>query len=146
MMTHNDKTHNPIRNEQATTTHIDAVDVLEAKAAYKMAYSAAKATMEELQHKLKRLDNLKVMNSYQLKDYQDTKLLIDILVIFTQSSRTVVTYMARNEAQTFNDLAEASATEMAMMQAQQKRIEQLKQELADANELLCEMADKFLSV
>lgn len=128
-----------------TKTPPDAVDVLEAKAAYKLAFGAAKTTIEELQHKLNRLNNLKVMNTYQLQDHQQTKLLIDILQIFTKSSSTVVKFMAQHEAQAYKDLAEASATELAMLQAQQKRIEQLQQELAEANELLNLISDNFLA-
>lgn len=124
---------------------IDATDVLEAKAAYKMAYSAAKTTIEELQRKLKRLDNLKVMNSFQVKDYEQTKLLIDILEIFNTRSAAVVKYMARNEAQALHDLAEVDSEHLLILAAQQQRIDQLQKELADANELLNLMADNFLS-
>lgn len=129
----------------------DIIDVLLAKKAFTEAFNKAKAIIPELNRNLKRLANMKELNPFQVKDQNKTKLILDILIQLTNSSSTLVQYMAQNEAQAFQDIAESGRIELEMMAAQQKRlsqvmqeVEQLKQENAEQLEMIELLTSQFL--
>ncbi|EMR02525.1 hypothetical protein [Cesiribacter andamanensis] len=123
----------------------DSVDVLEAKAAFKAAYSAGRAIVDQIEHKLRRLENLKQMNQYQLRDYQESKQLIDIFRILINSSGVVVKHLAYHEAQAYQYIAEAAETELKMIQALQRINQQQKQEIEDLQKLVELLSSQYVS-